>query len=128
MKDGKGGAAVIKFLPPGEPNVGLGFRLCPNGDQRPHFEATIKAIRGICSSISGTQLNESEARQALYQRVIPKLVYALHLTSWDTDQCDSMNRLLRETFLPLMRMNSNMPKAVLYHMAPYSMEASRSQR
>lgn len=63
---------------------------------------------------SRAQLNESEARQALYQRVIPKLVYALHPTSWDTDQCDSMNRLLRETFLPLMRMNRNMPKAVVY--------------
>ncbi|KAL9183056.1 hypothetical protein ACHAXT_004843 [Thalassiosira profunda] len=118
MKDGKGGVAVIKFLPPDAPNVGLGFRLCPNGDQRPHFEATIKAIRGVCSSISGGQLNESEARQALYQRVIPKLVYALHLTSWDTDQCDSMNRLLQvmslqdETQLSYLRKEFRWDKSV----------------
>lgn len=38
IKDGKGAAAIIDYLPLDKPNIGLGFWLCPNGLQTPHFE------------------------------------------------------------------------------------------
>ena len=31
LHDGKGAYAIIKFLAPNEPNVGLGYQLCPYG-------------------------------------------------------------------------------------------------
>lgn len=34
LRDNKGGSAVIEFLPPDQPNKGLGYYLCPDGNHR----------------------------------------------------------------------------------------------
>ena len=38
MHDGKGARARVDYLPPNQPNVGLGYLLCPNGNQHLQFE------------------------------------------------------------------------------------------
>lgn len=87
IQDGKGASAKIDYLPPNQPNVGLGFRLCPNADQDPHFQHTLQALQDICFRVGAAHLTEYETRQLLHQRLIPKLTYALHLSSFSAQQC-----------------------------------------
>jgi hypothetical protein len=82
MDDGKGSSATIDFIPPDQPNVGLGYRLCPDGSQTHHFQATLEAITTLCQKASGAYLKEDEARQLLHQRLIPKLTYTLFALSF----------------------------------------------
>ena len=114
MDDGHGSFAIIEFLPPDQPNVGLGFRLCPNGSQRHHYEATQDALRAICQTSRGAHLTEAEVRQLLRQRLLPKLVYALHISSFSPTECYRLNTHLRGTFLPLLRLNRHLPKPLLF--------------
>ena len=75
MEDGHGAFSIIEFLGPDHPNVGLGYRLCPSGSQKPQFENTLQTITKIYQAASGATLSEREARQALEQRLIPKIAY-----------------------------------------------------
>ena len=114
MDDGNGSFATIDFLPPNQPNVGLGYRICPNGDQSHHFKATKAAISQLCKQTSGAYLSEAEARQMLTQRLIPKLTYALNVSSFSVHECNRINSDIRQTFLPITRLNRHFPSAVLY--------------
>lgn len=119
LGDGKGAYAGIQFVPPDEPNVGLGFSLCPDGNQQPHFDTTLAKVRDLCTAAGASHLTEGEAHQLLYQRMVPKLSYALHGTAFTVKQCRSINTLLRRTFLPSMKFNRNFPSAVLYGSLKY---------
>lgn len=114
IQDGKGAAAIIDYLPPDKPNIGLGFWLCPNGSQVPHFEQVYHDINLLCQRASTAHLTESETRRLLNQRIIPKLTYALHLSSFSRERCHSIDSLLRRTILPRIRLNRNFPAAVLH--------------
>eukprot|EP01082_Thalassiosira_pseudonana_P005722 g5250.t1 g5250 contig2:87008-89119(+) len=48
LKDNKGGMAVIDFLGPDQPNVGLGYRLCPDGNQIHQLKFVKDAMKEIC--------------------------------------------------------------------------------
>ena len=87
LSDGKGANTVIRYQPPDEPNVGGGFNLCPDGDQRPHFNATLSQIQSLCTAVAGTYLTERETWQLVRQRLVPKLAYALNGTSFTHKQC-----------------------------------------
>ena len=65
LEDGKGGHAIIQYKPPDEPNKGLGYQICPSGNQKPHHEATLEAMKGISKACAGAYLTEREAHQAL---------------------------------------------------------------
>ncbi|NCG03282.1 MAG: hypothetical protein GWP22_07470, partial [Actinomycetales bacterium] len=119
LKDGKGSFSVIQFLSPDEPNKGLGFRLCPNGNQAPHHEATLAAVTSLCSAVVGAYLTPAEARKVLYERLVPKLSYALGITSLSVKQCRSYNTAIRKAFVGPMGMNSNYPSAMLYGPVEY---------
>ena len=110
---------IISYLPPHAPNVGLGFLLCPNGNQSPQFNALLTDVRKLCSSINCSFLNEEETRQALRQRLVPKLTYTLHATSFTSSQCKAINTIISKTFLPRLRLNRHFPRAVLYGPVTY---------
>lgn len=114
LHDGKGAYAVIKFLPPDQPNVGLSFHICPDGNHSHHFQATFDSIFKLCSRAAAAHLTEAEARQLLYQRLVPKLSYALHGTDFSSRQCGRIDSTIRATILPIMRFNRTYPGAVLY--------------
>lgn len=114
ISDGKGARARIDYLTPNEPNVGLGFALCPNGNQSPHFDRTFTAIQAICRNMQSAHLTEQEARRLLQQRIKPKLMYALHLSAFTDKQGSKMDTLIRQSFLPRLRLNRHFPAAVLY--------------
>jgi hypothetical protein len=114
IKDWTGAPTTITFGPSDEPNVGLGFHLCPNGNQHHQFEHTHDAIHKLCKTVAMANLTEQEAFQAVTQRLVPKLHYPLHLTSFTRKQTDKINSQVRRTFLPPMRFNRHLPAAVLY--------------
>ena len=105
---------IIQYLPPNEPNVGLGFHICPDGNQLPQFLSLKTSIQTLCGRIESSFLNEAETWQALRQRLIPKLTYVLHATSFSTAQCRELNTIISQTFLPRIRLNRHYPRAVLY--------------
>ena len=114
MADGNGSFATIEFLPPDQPNVGLGYRICPNGSQLTHYEATLLALTTLCRKCMSSHLTEAETRQLLRQRLRPKLVYAIHLSSFTQAQCGKMNSVIRSTLLPRLHFNRHYPTALLY--------------
>lgn len=114
LHDGKGAYTRIDYLGPDEPNVGLGFHICPSGNQNPHFEVTLKKITDLCRAATSAYLTENEANQLIRQRLKPKLSYPLHGTSFTAKQCGKINSVIRTTFLPITRFNRNFPSAVLY--------------
>lgn len=48
------------------------------------------------------------------QRLIPKITYALHASTFSTRECNKINSETWKTFLPITRLNRNFPSAVLY--------------
>ena len=114
IRDGKGAVATIDFLPPDQPNVGLGYLLCPDGNQEPQFRMTVEAMQKIGTSVASSSLSESETRQLLRQRLLPKLSYILHTTSFTSKQCARIDSVLRTYILPRLRINRHFPAAVLY--------------
>ena len=99
--------------------MGLGYRLCPDGNQLPHYENTLGAMQSFCNTCTGAYLTEVEAHRAVVQRYVPKLKYALHPTRWSQDQCRKFDAMARRTFLPPMRLNRNYPGAVLYGLSEH---------
>ena len=67
MGDGRGVYAVIDFKLPDVANEGLGYRICPDGEQNHALAAIMYDMRELCGRISSAQLSEKEARQVLYQ-------------------------------------------------------------
>ena len=114
INDGKGATSIIDYLSPSEPNVGLGFRLCPNANQEPHFQHVLGGIRSMCSGLGSAHLTEHETRQLLTQRLIPKLIYALHFSSFSSAQCSHIDSVIRQKIVPRLRLNRHFPSAVLY--------------
>ena len=119
LKDNKGGHAVIEYLPPDQPNKGLGYLLCPDGNQTHQYEAIYKAIKDLCSRISGAQLSVRETRQALLQRLLPKLDYALHASFFTDKQCHNIDKQINAAFLPRMGLNRNTPRDLVHGPVAY---------
>ena len=71
-------------------------------------------MRELCGRILLSQLTEKEARQVLYQRLVPKLEYTLRSTSLTKKQCKPVNTLSRQAILPPMRLNRNIPDPVIF--------------
>ncbi len=65
IEDGKDVYLIIKILGPDEPNIGLGFCLCPSGNQEHQREAICEAIKEMCQSVAGAYLTKHEARRVL---------------------------------------------------------------
>ena len=119
LEDGNGAHAIIKFCGPDEPNKGLGFRICPSGKQKHQFEAIREKVQEVCGAIQSAHLTEKEARQALFQRIVLKLFYPLHLVNLTKRECQTIDGLICNAISPQMRLNRNFPSAVAYGPAEY---------
>jgi hypothetical protein len=119
LRNTHGTPTEIGFLPPNKPNVGLGYLICPDGNQTPQFHSLLQDIRTICAKINSSFLTEAETRQALHQRLIPKIQYVLHLTTFSLKQCSTFNSIIWKTFLPRLRLNRHFPDPVLYRPLSY---------
>jgi hypothetical protein len=126
INDWTGAPTVIKYGPTNKPNIGLGFHLCPNGNQNHQYKHTYKAIEQLCNNAALANLSEQEAHQTVTQRLVPKLHYPLHLSSFTQKQTGKINTVVRRTFLLLMRFNRHL--LVLHYTAQYPWEGWNSLR
>ena len=95
MEDGKGAHAVIDFVAPDEPNEGLGYYLCPDGNQGPTHASILQEMEDLSNRILSARLLEQEARQVLHQRLVPKLSYKLQLSTMTKKQCNNINTKIK---------------------------------
>ena len=77
VKAGKGTYAKNDFVPSSKGVKGLSYCLSPSANQNPHHEATLKAVQLLCFFAIQIHMLPSKAVQAVRQRVVPKLEYAL---------------------------------------------------
>jgi hypothetical protein len=82
INDRTGAPTTITNGPTDEPNIGLGFHLCPNRDQNHQHEHTYNSIKQLCNIVAAANLPEQEACQAVTQRLVPNLQYQLYLSSF----------------------------------------------
>ena len=68
----------------------------------------------MCAGLGSAHLTEHEIRQLLTQRLVPKLTYALHLSSFSIRQCSQIDSVIRQKIIPRLRLNRHYPSAVLY--------------
>ena len=113
LEDHKGAISMIKFTPPNQPNKGLGYLLCPDGNQKQEYDVVMEKLKRISKSTSLAFLTASETKQLLYQRLMPALDYVLSLTSFTKKQCKKMDTVVRSNFFPHMHYNRNSPDAVM---------------
>ena len=87
----------------------------------------MKDMIDFCQKVGSAFLTPQEMRQALRQRMIPKLSYKIQLSSLTEKQCRKINTQVRQHILPKLRLNRNMPSAVVYGLLEYGdMEITES--
>ena len=114
LEDGNGAISVIDFVAPDEPNEGLGYKMCPDGTMKHQLKAVRDSMSSLCGKVATAFLTEKEVRQVLIQRLVPKLSYPLHLTSFTQKESTKINSIIRKSLLPPMHMNRHTADAVVY--------------
>ena len=114
LEDGNGAISVIDFVAPDEPNEGLGYKMCPDGTMKHQLKAVRESMSSLCGKVATAFLTEKEVRQVLIQRLVPKLSYPLHLTSFTQKESTKINSIIRKSLLPPMHMNRHTADAVVY--------------
>ena len=119
LHDNKGGIAVIDFAPPDQPNKGLGYYLCPDGKQDHHYNELVKSVQELCAAVASANLSVREAKQVIWQRLLPKLDYGLHAAYFNKKESKGIDKIVNGTFLRLLKMNRNTPRAVIHGPTKY---------
>jgi hypothetical protein len=57
-------------------------------------------VKEICDRLVGAKLSEEETKQALFQRLLPKLDYSLQASYFTEKQCTTIDRTINAPFLP----------------------------
>ena len=70
----------IRQLPIDQPNIGLGCRLAPDGNQKHESAFRLEQCKRIQGKVSTTSFSFEEAYQYLLTRVIPAVCYASAVT------------------------------------------------
>jgi hypothetical protein len=117
--DHHGGRANINYLPPDKPNVGLGYRACPDGNQTFNFKYMKKNTVELCNSVVAAQFTPNMARKAFYGRLLPKNDYTMKATFLTLKQCSKLDTIITNAFLPPLKLNRNMPRAVVFGQYKY---------
>ena len=65
MQDGKVAYATIKFKSWDQPNEGLGYWICPDGNQDHTYDAIMKDMIDFCQKVRSASLTLWETKQAL---------------------------------------------------------------
>eukprot|EP00956_Cyclotella_meneghiniana_P033092 scaffold93176_cov89-Cyclotella_meneghiniana.AAC.1 len=114
LTDAKGAASKIRMLSPSGTNKGLGYFQAVDANQKVEYEERMGKIKKTCSAANSARLQYSEAKQLLERRLLMQTRYGLTLSQFTKAQCERMSAQINKTFLPLMRINRHMPRAVVY--------------
>ena len=114
LHDSKGAGTKIKFIRADEPNPGLGFHTCPDGNQKHEFQTRKEKTLHICNASKSISLDQPTAHTMLTSRLVPQASYVMRLSQFSEKQCDELDILVNKTFLPLLKVNRNTPRAVVH--------------
>lgn len=119
LEDHKGLQTRIAYKSHKEANVGLGFSLTPLGDQTPEFTVRLGQLRECITKLSVTALTTTEAWMLMTTRFLPKFTYPFMLTRFTHKQLRAMAVIFDNAMLPVLRINRNTPRAMVYAPADF---------
>jgi len=114
LKDSVGAPSKIRFVKAGQPNPGLGFHACPDGNQAHQFQARVEKIDHVCKAAQSICLDQREAASMLNTRLHTSTAYVMRLTQFTSKQCQQLDVKVNRTFLPLMNINRSTPRALVH--------------
>ena len=114
LYDVKGAPSLIKMQSPDKPNDGLGFRHAPDGNQQHEFEFRKGKIVKMCKAAASMRLSQWEAETMLKPRLVPQTTYGMRLSQFTTKQCTDLDKIVNRTFLPVLKINRNSPRALVH--------------
>lgn len=120
LKDAYGYESKIEKMKSNEPNKGLGCRQAVDGNMTQEHAFRLGQSKKYVSKIGSARLTLRESRHLMEGRIIPSISYPMAVTTFDQDQCHDLNKPIDRVLLNKMKVNRNMPKAVVYapkHMA-----------
>ena len=95
----------IKQLPIDQPNVGLGCRMAPDGNQKHESAFCLEQCKRIQGRVITASLTFEEAYQYLLTRVVPAVCYAAAVTDIPQKLCRKMNTYIDLVMLPKIGLN-----------------------
>ena len=114
LMDREGMKTEIQQLPKDQPNIGLGCRLAPDGNQMHECAFRLHQCKQFQVRINAAALTVEEMYQYLLKRIIPAVCYASALTNIPPKVCRRMNTYIDSVTLPKLVLNRHTPKAVVY--------------
>lgn len=114
LVDAKGAPSKIKMLAQNGTNKGLGYYMAADGNQKMEFAQRSAQITKMCAVAATSRLSYTEAKQLLEQRLIPQMRYGLTLSQFTQEQCQELTVSINKAFLPKMRVNRHMKRAVVW--------------
>ena len=114
LTDREGMKAEIQQLPKDQPNIGLGCRLTPDGNQMHECSFRLQQCKQFQARINAAKFTVDKMHQYLLARIIPAVCYASALTNIPPKVCKRMNTYIDLVTLTKLGLNRHTPKAVVY--------------
>jgi hypothetical protein len=113
LSNSAGGSYPISHLPPTISQRTLGFMSCPSGQQNGQVIMLTNKARELARALRATYVTEPDARKFYSTVAIPSLTYANCVSCLSQKQCDKLDSILLQAFVPKMGYKSSSPYAVL---------------
>jgi hypothetical protein len=114
LTDNKGAPSSISILRPDQTNKGLGYHMAVDANQTKEYSERRDKVSHICTRAQSSRFSYSEALQLLNQRLLMQLKYGLVLSQFTPKQCHPLTVMINATFLPLLHIHRQMPRAVVW--------------
>ena len=114
LTDREGMKTEIQQLPKDQPNVVIGCRIAPDGNQTHESAFRLHQCKQFQVKINSEALSVEETYQYLLTRIIHVVCYASALTNIPPKLCKRMNTCIESVVLPKLGLNRHTPKAVVY--------------
>ena len=96
------------------PNTGLGFKQALDGNQTHEFDFRVTKVNNMSKDAVSMRLSQSEANTMLNRRLTPQTTYIMRLLQFNEKQCHQLDKIVLQTFLPLMVINRSIPRAIVH--------------
>ena len=114
LEDSKGSTSSINYLPPDNPNEGLGFRHTLDVNQIHELNNRVRKVESMCKAAFSIHLSQKEAATMLNSCISPQTTYVMCLSRFTEKQCHWLDILILHTFLPLLIINQSTPRVLVH--------------
>ena len=92
----------------------LGFQVSMDGNWNDEFTFRVDQVKKLTKKIYYAHISQFEALMAYTFYIKSTLYYALPLTVFSFDECETLNKLILNTILPKCCLNRHTPRALVY--------------